>query len=87
MLGLSWYLWAVLALLPAGIFWFIRPQPQTKQPWVIFLLHYGHSAVWVWLALACLLQAWHLLAVAQGVALLAGLTYAGFILAVVKNKP
>lgn len=87
MLGLSWYLWAVLALIPAGIFLFIRPQPHTNSYGGSLVLHYGHSVVWLLLSLSCLCRAWQFSGAAQLTSLLAGLIYAGFILAVVKNKP
>jgi hypothetical protein len=88
MFGISWVVWAVLALIPAGLFSVVWPRPQkTSPPWMFWVLRWGHSVVWVLLALSCLARAGQLSGVAQFLSLLAGLSYAGFIFAIVQNKP
>lgn len=88
MFGISWVIWAVLALIPAGLFYVFWPRPQKNSPtWMFWVLRGGHSVVWVLLALSCLGRAWQLGGVAQFLSLLAGLTYAGFIFTIVQNKP
>lgn len=55
--GISWFIWGGLALIPAVIFWFVAPQAAAGlSEWQRFILRYGHTVVWVLLAISFLLR-------------------------------
>jgi hypothetical protein len=56
-LGLSWYLWGVIGLVVAGIFFYIAPREQgamSRRKYII--VRWFHGLVWVLLAVSFLLR-------------------------------
>lgn len=77
-LGLPFWFWGLVCLAIATVFGFVHPQkPVTGLRF--FLQRWGHSLVWVCLALACFLGPSHP-ELARKLAALGGLLYAGFVI-------
>lgn len=78
-LGLSWYLWGVIGLVVAGIFFYIAPREQgTMSQRKYIIVRWFHGLVWVLLALSFFLRGTGnsmAMSVADGVALMGGAVY------------
>ena len=79
MFGLSWYLWGVIGLVVAGIFFYIAPREQgamSQRKYII--VRWFHGLVWVLLAVSFFLRGTGnsmAISVADGVALMGGVVY------------
>lgn len=81
-LGISWFIWALLALAIAAIFAFLivpnAEQMALVSGWQAFVVRWGHSLVWVFLAISFALRGIgqaNLTALANPIGMLAGITY------------
>lgn len=78
---IPWWVWGLGALVVAAVFAFVWPHsPATAELPAIqqVVLRWGHSVVWVLLALFCFLRGWGV-GWANIPAVLAGLIYAVFV--------
>lgn len=87
-LGVPMFAWSALALLIAIVFAMIWPADRATQAsglqWA--LLRWGHSIVWVLLALSCFIRGLGQHGPANMTAALAGLVYLAFIFTLVNTK-
>lgn len=55
--GIPFWIWSVVALAVAAVYWRVWPSPKPGQKrrgaWLAAILRGGHSLVWLLLALAC----------------------------------
>lgn len=55
--GMPFWIWGLLCVAVAAIYWRVWPRPAKGQrkraAWLAGVLRYGHSLVWLLLALAC----------------------------------
>jgi hypothetical protein len=89
MFGISWWIWAGLALVVALIYAFIHPQPnEAMAVWQLWLLRWGHTAVWLLLAASCVVRAVAPQAtnIANGVAFLALPMYGLFLFTMMTGR-
>ena len=75
------WVWAGLCLAVAGVWVFVVPRPQLTAAtgWRRFLLRWGHTLVWLLLAVSFGLRAIGWAGLADPVAAAGGLTYAAFL--------
>lgn len=91
MFGISWWVWAGLALVVAIIYAVVHPQPNvgvTLAAWQLWVLRWGHTAVWLLLALSCVIRAVapQSTEVANGVAFLALPIYGLFLFTMMAGR-
>lgn len=83
-LGLPWAFWGTLCILVATLYAAVWPRPRpgtTRVGWHHLVLRWGHTVVWVLLALACFTRAFApaLESLADSFASLAFFSYALFL--------
>lgn len=89
LLGISYFWWGVICLGVAAAFVFVWPSARVNSatPWLAYwLLRWGHAAVWGFLALACFVRVLGAgSGASQTAALLALVTYLGFLVTLVRK--
>ncbi|MBC8077711.1 MAG: hypothetical protein H7Y32_16665 [Chloroflexales bacterium] len=94
-LGLHWPVWGALCLVVAAIYLVVWPQPkdpavlQAMPLWRFVVLRWFHGGLWLLLALSCFVRGVPQLggvALANPLAIAAGLMYAVFIVATVQGR-
>ena len=89
MFGLSWYVWGVIGLVVAGIFFFIAPNEQgamSRRKYII--VRWFHGLVWVLLAVSFFLRGTGnsmASSVADITAVLGGIVYLVYLVATIRN--
>jgi hypothetical protein len=88
-LGLSYLVWLPICLAVAVLYLFIIPKKANSSSITStekVILRFGHSAVWILLALACLLAYFKLNGVAKIISISSLLVYLTFMFTVLKTR-
>lgn len=86
-LDISWFLWGVFSLFIALIFFFFVPDvSSTMSGWRLFMLRYGHSLVWILLAVSFFFREYEKIVAANLIGIAAGICYLIFLIVVIENR-